>query len=342
MSYPPGQQGYASGGHGYPAQGQVYSSGGMSYPLGSQGYPTPGRMGVAQGYTQPTAQGIYTSAVGTGVPAAGNPGYPSAPSPQYVTSQNQQGYTNWADLVNAADADQDHLLHSINLTWTGQLPLCDLWKNAHMIFIPKPGKPVELSNLRPITLTSHVVPEEDMDIVADKEHFLREDSDTLLRAELLAPRHLQDSGGSKARDTEVKGRFLERTANPARHARVLAQGLAVPEAYGVARNLEYPVILDTRAAATARAREVVRTWPDSSGSRNICSQRKEEEEEETLLVFRDQVLGVVEAQRAAATARAREVVRTWVDSSGSRNICSQRNSGILRLLLNLEVATDFL
>ncbi|CAN8020327.1 unnamed protein product [Ixodes persulcatus] len=102
MSYPPGQQGYASGGHGYPAQGQVYSSGGMSYPLGSQGYPTPGRMGVAQGYTQPTAQGIYTSAVGTGVPAAGNPGYPSAPSPQYVTSQNQQGYTNWADLVNAA------------------------------------------------------------------------------------------------------------------------------------------------------------------------------------------------------------------------------------------------
>ncbi|KAG0431745.1 hypothetical protein HPB47_021486 [Ixodes persulcatus] len=49
-----------------------------------------------------------------------------------------------------------------------------------------------------------------------------------------------------------------------------------------------------------------------------------EEEEETLLVFRDLVLGVVEAQRAVATARAREVVRTWVDSSGSRNICSQR------------------
>ncbi|KAG0427395.1 hypothetical protein HPB47_025551 [Ixodes persulcatus] len=48
-----------------------------------------------------------------------------------------------------------------------------------------------------------------------------------------------------------------------------------------------------------------------------------EEEEETLLVFRDQVLGVVEAQRAAATARARGVVKTWVDSSGSRDICSQ-------------------
>lgn len=102
MSYPPGQQAYASGGQGYPAQGQVYSSGGMSYPLGSQGYPNSGRMGVVQGYTQPTAQGIYTSAVGTGVPAAGNPGYPSAPSPQYVPSPNQQGYTTWADLGNAA------------------------------------------------------------------------------------------------------------------------------------------------------------------------------------------------------------------------------------------------
>lgn len=59
-------------------------------------------------------------------------------------------------LRNLSDADQDHLLHSINLVWTGKLPLCDLWKKGHMIFIPKPGKPVELQNLRPITLTSHV------------------------------------------------------------------------------------------------------------------------------------------------------------------------------------------
>ncbi|KAM7298779.1 hypothetical protein ISCGN_019348 [Ixodes scapularis] len=59
-------------------------------------------------------------------------------------------------LRNLSDADQDHLLHSINLVWTGKLPLCDLWKKGHMIFIPKPGKPVELPNLRPITLTSHV------------------------------------------------------------------------------------------------------------------------------------------------------------------------------------------
>ncbi|KAG0415879.1 hypothetical protein HPB47_006943 [Ixodes persulcatus] len=46
------------------------------------------------------------------------------------------------------------------------------------------------------------------------------------------------------------------------------------------------------------------------------------------VVFRDQVLGVVEAQRAAATARAREVVRTWADSSESRNICSQRRDAV--------------
>ncbi|KAG0439784.1 hypothetical protein HPB47_016531 [Ixodes persulcatus] len=59
-------------------------------------------------------------------------------------------------LRNLSDADQDHLLHSINLVWTGKLPLCDLWKKGHMIFIPKPGKPVELPSLRPITLTSHV------------------------------------------------------------------------------------------------------------------------------------------------------------------------------------------
>ncbi|KAM7297307.1 hypothetical protein ISCGN_022460 [Ixodes scapularis] len=59
-------------------------------------------------------------------------------------------------LRNLSDADQDHLLHSINLVWTGKLPLCDLWKKGHMNFIPKPGKPVELPNLRPITLTSHV------------------------------------------------------------------------------------------------------------------------------------------------------------------------------------------
>ncbi|KAM7310470.1 hypothetical protein ISCGN_007378 [Ixodes scapularis] len=38
------------------------------------------------------------------------------------------------------EADQDHLLHSINLVWTGKLPLCDLWKKGHMIFIPKPGR----------------------------------------------------------------------------------------------------------------------------------------------------------------------------------------------------------
>ncbi|KAG0411270.1 hypothetical protein HPB47_011622 [Ixodes persulcatus] len=59
-------------------------------------------------------------------------------------------------LRNLSDADQDHLLHSINLVWTGKLPLCDLWKKGHMIFIPKPGNPVELPSLRPITLTSHV------------------------------------------------------------------------------------------------------------------------------------------------------------------------------------------
>ncbi|KAM7300581.1 hypothetical protein ISCGN_016192 [Ixodes scapularis] len=43
-------------------------------------------------------------------------------------------------LRNLSDADQDHLLHSINLVWTGKLPLCDLWKKGHMIFIPKPGR----------------------------------------------------------------------------------------------------------------------------------------------------------------------------------------------------------
>lgn len=49
----------------------------------------------------------------------------------------------------------DQLLDYINTQWTtGTLP--PQWKHADVTLIPKPGKPLSLKNLRPISLTSCV------------------------------------------------------------------------------------------------------------------------------------------------------------------------------------------
>lgn len=69
-----------------------------------------------------------------------------APGPDHITT---------AHLRNLAESDMEVLLREINHIWRGS-PLYTKWKLGHMVFIPKPGKPLKLSNLRPITLTSNV------------------------------------------------------------------------------------------------------------------------------------------------------------------------------------------
>lgn len=59
-------------------------------------------------------------------------------------------------LRNLSDEDQEWLLQQINNIWKGKTPLPPEWKTGTMIFIPKPGKAINTSNLRPITLTSNV------------------------------------------------------------------------------------------------------------------------------------------------------------------------------------------
>ncbi|KAH9372626.1 hypothetical protein HPB48_018471 [Haemaphysalis longicornis] len=58
-------------------------------------------------------------------------------------------------LRNLSDADQEFLLEKINDISTGKIPLPEEWKTGQMIFIPKPGKPITTTNLRPITLISN-------------------------------------------------------------------------------------------------------------------------------------------------------------------------------------------
>lgn len=69
-----------------------------------------------------------------------------APGPDAITSVH---------LRNLAEEDLSALLREINSMWLGQQPLAKQWKIGNMIFIPKPGKPIRLANLRPITLTSN-------------------------------------------------------------------------------------------------------------------------------------------------------------------------------------------
>lgn len=69
-----------------------------------------------------------------------------APGPDQITT---------TQLRNLTEADHAFLLQQINNVWdTGSLP--EEWKTASIIFIPKPGKPQAIANLRPISLTSCV------------------------------------------------------------------------------------------------------------------------------------------------------------------------------------------
>lgn len=59
----------------------------------------------------------------------------------------------FATLRNLSDADINHLTHIFNDCWRkGMLP--QAWRHADITLIPKPGKPVKVENLRPISLTS--------------------------------------------------------------------------------------------------------------------------------------------------------------------------------------------
>lgn len=70
----------------------------------------------------------------------------SAPGPDRVTNRT---------LRNLDDQSIEALTDYYNECWkTGKLPR--QWKKAKMILIPKPGKPPDPENLRPISLTSCV------------------------------------------------------------------------------------------------------------------------------------------------------------------------------------------
>lgn len=70
----------------------------------------------------------------------------SAPGPDGITNKL---------LKNLDDADIEVLTNKINEVWeTGEVP--QEWRIATVILIPKPGKPLELGSLRPISLTSCV------------------------------------------------------------------------------------------------------------------------------------------------------------------------------------------
>lgn len=70
----------------------------------------------------------------------------SAPGPGGITNKM---------LKNLADEDIDLLTKHINEVWEcGEIPL--EWHEAAVVLIPKPGKPLELGSLRPISLTSCV------------------------------------------------------------------------------------------------------------------------------------------------------------------------------------------
>lgn len=86
------------------------------------------------------------------------------------------GVTNRA-LRNLEDNSVTFLTQQINEAWkTGRLP--GEWKHANTVLIPKPGKPLGLSNLRPISLTScigklaeHVILNRLSEHVEEKEYF---------------------------------------------------------------------------------------------------------------------------------------------------------------------------
>lgn len=59
-------------------------------------------------------------------------------------------------LANLPDAAYATLLKYINSIWDGETPLPLEWKSALVTFIPKAGKPIDVENLRPISLTSCV------------------------------------------------------------------------------------------------------------------------------------------------------------------------------------------
>ncbi|KAG0444123.1 hypothetical protein HPB47_014144 [Ixodes persulcatus] len=68
----------------------------------------------------------------------------TAPGPDRITPQQ---------LRNLTDQDYEQLLALMNESWcSGLLP--NEWKTAMITFIPKPGKPHDIENLRPISLTS--------------------------------------------------------------------------------------------------------------------------------------------------------------------------------------------
>ncbi|XP_037505752.1 uncharacterized protein LOC119382092 [Rhipicephalus sanguineus] len=68
----------------------------------------------------------------------------SAPGPDGITNKT---------LRNLDDKSITKLTEYLNACWeTGRLP--QQWKTAHIVLIPKPGKRLQLENLRPISLTS--------------------------------------------------------------------------------------------------------------------------------------------------------------------------------------------
>lgn len=70
----------------------------------------------------------------------------SAPGPDGISNKL---------LKNLPDEDIELLTNKIDEVWeTGEVPI--EWRDATVILIPKPGKPLELGSLRPISLTSCV------------------------------------------------------------------------------------------------------------------------------------------------------------------------------------------
>lgn len=76
-------------------------------------------------------------------------------------------------LANLEDAGLDSLLHHMNQAWEqGFIP--EEWKHATVSFIQKPGKPLTIENLRPISLTSCVGKSMEKIIQGRLQNFLEE------------------------------------------------------------------------------------------------------------------------------------------------------------------------
>ncbi|XP_037508999.1 uncharacterized protein LOC119385361 [Rhipicephalus sanguineus] len=157
----------------------------------------------------------------------------------------------------------EYLTEVINDAWKiGEVP--DLWKLEHIVLIPKPGKPPNRDNLRPISLTScvgkvaeHVVLKrlirylEDNGIYPHTIIGLRAELSTQNAMKLLKHQVIDRN----SRDTRaILGLDLEKAFENVTHSFVL---WSIAELGLEGRFCEYPKLLLTRRKPTLRARELV-------------------------------------------------------------------------------------